>query len=144
MNLRVVPPGIRFNDYVFTEPQRVSDWLRPHYAGVVAILERDPNWAPKAFRPLCFEEFGNTPQIRLPVNFRSMAEPSVAHLFVAVLPLPFSGTAQRCSVRDQLVAAYNPAWQSNITLADPSELARKLDELEKKHDEQTTQVRLLL
>jgi hypothetical protein len=143
MNPHVLPPGIRFSDCVFTEPKRVSEWVRPQYPGVLAILGSDPNWAPKPLRPLCFEEFGPD-AIELPLSLRRMLEHSAAHLFVAVVPLPFCTSAQRRYVRDQLVSTYRPAWQSTPASAEPSELARKLDELEKKHDESATQLRLLV
>jgi hypothetical protein len=144
MNLHVLPLGIRFNDYVFTEPKRIGDWLRPHCPGVLAILGSDPNWAPKPLRPLCFEEFGAEAPLGLPQTLQRLIEHSAGHLFVAVVPMPFSTTAQRRSVRDQLVSVYRPAWQSSAASAEPGELARKLDELEKKHDESATQVRLLV
>jgi hypothetical protein len=129
--------GIRFNDYVFSEPRRLVDWAPPKCAGVCAILARDPSWAPKPFQPLCFWEFGNNSDaLRLPRTVNAEA------LFIATLPMPFSTSAQRAELRDQLVWAYNPVWQAGR--ASGSELAHKLDELERKHEEQTTQLRLLL
>ena len=58
--------------------------------------------------------------------------------------MPFSTTEERCAVRNQLVWAYNPLFQSSRYPAAPNELAHKLDELERKHDDQTMQLRLLL
>ncbi len=130
------PPGIRFDDYVFTEARHISQWMRPQYAGVLVILGGNPQWAPKPFEPLCFEEFGNNDDplaqlVRL-----------AGDLFFSVLPMPFSTTAQRCSLRDQLISAYSPAWQPKRS--GRTELAGKIDELEKKTEEQTNQLRLLL
>jgi hypothetical protein len=138
-----VASGIRFNDYVFTEPRPVADWVPPKYAGVYALLARDANWAPKPFQPLWFGEFGNnahqhvfaTQQFRL-----HKPEP----LLVAVLAAPFSTTNQRCAIRDELIWAYNPVFQPVRSLNGPSELASKLREFEKRHEEQTTELRLLL
>jgi hypothetical protein len=65
-------------------------------------------------------------------------------LMVSILPLPFTTTAERWAIRDELVWAYNPVCQMNGIKAPPLELARKLDELDKKHQEQTAQVMLLL
>jgi hypothetical protein len=73
--------------------------------------------------------------MRLPAN--------AGQLFIAVLPMPFSSSAQRCEVRNQLLWAYNPVYQGS-TRHPENELARKLDELEKRHEEQTTQFQLLL
>ena len=64
-------------------------------------------------------------------------------LFISVLPMPFSSSAQRCDARNQLTWAYNPVCQSSATPS-PSELVRKLDELEKRHEEQSTQFHMLL
>jgi hypothetical protein len=142
----MVTPGIRFNDYLFTEPKSLGDWERPRYAGILAILARDPNWAPKPFQALFFGEFGNNSQEVLLPNgqMRTTGAAGAGGLWVSVLPLPFSTTDQRLEILQQLTWAYNPVWQGKGSATAPSELARKLDELEKKHEEQTTQVRLLL
>jgi hypothetical protein len=133
----MVASGIRFNDYLFTEPRNLAEWVPPKYAGLFAILTLDQNWAPKPFQPLCFGEFGNNSRMAETVR-------GTGHLFIAVLPMPFSTTDQRSAARDQLIWAYSPLWQAKGTPSAPSELARKLEELEKKHEEQTTQFRLLL
>jgi hypothetical protein len=132
----MVASGIRFNDYLFTEPRHLGDWVPPKYAGVFAILTLDPNWAPKPFQPLCFGEFGN--------NSRLAETTRGGNLFVSVLPMPFSTTDQRSAARNQLIWAYSPLWQAKEAPSAPAELARKLEELERKHEEQTTQFQLLL
>jgi hypothetical protein len=138
----VVGPGIRFNDSLFSEPVPLNNWTGAKCAGLFVVLVRDGNWAPRSFQPLCFGEFGNNvrgPLVADCIRTAAHATP----LFVAVLPMPFSSSAQRCGVRDQLVWAYNPVYQGSATPA-PSELARKVDELEKRHEEQSTQFHLLL
>ena len=139
MNTYLVAAGIRFNDYVFSEPRRLVEWVPPKCAGICAILASDPNWAPKPFQPLCFCEFGNNSDLQ-----RLTRVPNTEALLVSALAMPFSTSAQRSEVRNQLVWAYNPVWQANASSADHGELAHKLTELERKHDEQTTQLRLLL
>ena len=139
MNSYLAAAGIRFNDYVFSEPKCLAEWSPPKCAGICAILARDPNWAPKPFQTLCFWEFGNNSE---PLRLARMPNSEV--LFVAALPMPFSTSAQRSEIRDQLVSAYNPIWQPSAGSAGQSELACKLVELEKKHEEQTLQFRLLL
>jgi len=131
--------GIRFNDYLFSEPRRLLNWTPPKCAGLCVILTRDPNWAPKPFQPLCFWEFGNNPDLRALTRM-----PNTEALFVSVLAMPFSTSGQRSEARSQLVWAYNPVWQVSGASPVQNELAHKLDELEKKHEEQTTQIRLLL
>jgi len=135
----LVAAGIRFNDYVFSEPRRLVEWAPPKWAGICVILARDANWAPKPLQPLCFLEFGNNADLR-----RIAHMPNTEALFVSALAMPFSTSSQRSEILNQLVWAYNPVCQANSSSAPRSELAHKLDELERKHEEQTTQLRLLL
>jgi hypothetical protein len=137
--------GVRFNDHVFSEPVKLRGWVPPRYAGLFAILVRDPNWAPRPFQALYFGEFGNNAhELQLPDDQIRLAGRMNADLFfIAELPMLFSTTAQRTAVCDQLVRAYNPIWQTKRH-SSSTELAEKLSELEKKHEEQTTQVQLLL
>ena len=111
-------PGIRFNDCMFSEPVTVDRWTQPKYAGLFAVLVNDPDWAPKSFRPLHFGEFGNNaPLAALPIDYtRLMATAQGRTLFVAVLPLPFSTTAQRRELRNELLWAYNPECQAAETV----------------------------
>jgi len=124
MNPYLAAAGIRFNDFVFSEPKRLVEWTPPKCAGICAILARDSNWAPKPFQPLCFLEFGNNADLR-----RLARIPNTGALFVAALPMPFSTTAQRTEIRNELVGAYNPPWQAAAGAALPDELAHKLHEL---------------
>lgn len=139
MNPYLVVAGIRFNDHLFSEPRRLVEWTLPKIAGVCAILARDSNWAPKPFQPLCFLEFGNNSS-----PLRLAQTPNGEALFVSWLAMPFSTFEQRSEVRNQLVWAYNPVWQASRGSTNQSEFAYKLDVLERKHEEQTTQLRLLL
>jgi hypothetical protein len=141
MNSYLVGTGIRFNDCMFSEPAPLSNLAAPKCGGLFVLLAGDTSWAPRPFQPLCFGEFGNnargllaTDSIRLPAN--------CGPLFISVLPMPFSSSAQRREVRNQLVWAYNPVYQGSAPA--PNDLARKLDELEKRHEEQTTQFRMLM
>jgi hypothetical protein len=105
--------GIRFNDCFFTEPVPALACSMPKCAGLFAVLVSDPNWAPKQFQPLCFGEFGNnTPSRALPFHYQGFQE--AAHgraLMLAVLPLPYTTTAQRRELCRELIAAYNPTFQ---------------------------------
>jgi hypothetical protein len=146
MNPYPVASGIRFNDYLFTEPVRADTWVPPKFAGVFVILATDPNWAPRPFVALHFGEFGNNAtRLHLPVvQTKWLSHAATQGLFVCVLAMPFSTTAQRWAVRNELVSEYNPECQAEAHSEGASELASRLYELEKKHEEQTTQVRLLL
>jgi len=143
MNLNVVPPGIRFDDYVFAEAQHISQWALAQCAGLFVILVRNASWAPKPFEPLYFGEFGNNSQAPLLEVFRMANWAAAPDLFVATLLVPFSTTVQRQALRDVLIRAYNPVWQRRGSER-PIDLERKLEELERRNEEQTNQFRLLL
>jgi len=106
-------PGIRFNDYLFTEPIPLKGWDPPPFAGLYVLLERDANWAPKPFQPLYFGEFGNaTPPVEFFRPCAELAKGSRDHSFIALLPMPFSTTSQRWAVCYELVRAYHPLFKT--------------------------------
>ena len=108
----MVPQGIRLNDCLFSEPTRFADWKVPKYAGLFVILVKDANWVPKPYQPLYFGDFGNnTPDVPL----KHALLPGGASddtLLISLLPMPFSTTAQRWALRNELMWAYNPPWQT--------------------------------
>lgn len=111
------PTGIRFNDCFFVEPVRLVDWTPPRCAGLAVVLTADPNWAPKPFQPLYFGEFGNnTPaHVLLQECARLITATGGRMLAVAVVALPFSTTAQRIALRNELIRAYNPTCQGETS-----------------------------
>ena len=138
--------GIRFNDYFFTQPVELAPWTPPKCAGLYCILVSDPNWAPVAFQPLYFGEFGNNAPAEAVLQECGQAV-AAAHgktLFVSVLPMPFSTSQQRWGLRQELIWAYNPTCQSDGGKAQPRDLAYKLAELERKHREQTAEMMQLM
>jgi hypothetical protein len=90
---------------------------------------RDPNWAPKPFRPLCFNEFGNNaPPSAWTDNYGDVLRAAQGkELLVSVCPIPFSTTAQRRAVRDELIWAYNPICQTSQAqpLREPAKAPRR-------------------
>lgn len=132
-------PGLRLNDCLFSDPVPFAEWLPPACAALVAVLARDYAWAPKPFRPLFFAEFGNDTRR----TFQHGRWWSPGDLYVAVLPMPFSTSAQRRALRNELVSAYNPICQAAVTPA-ADELARKLEDLETRQQEQNAQILALL
>lgn len=137
--------GIRFNDCVFSEPTSISHWTPPHWACLYALLVGDLNWAPRPYQALYFGEFGNNGAERLLEKARDFAARLVGReVFVSVLPMPFSTTTQRWMLRNELIWAYNPPCSTPVgETASPTELVRKLDELERRHHEETAELRLL-
>lgn len=145
MNSHMDKPGIRFNDCVFSEPTALAQWTPPRCAGLYVVLVQDPNWAPRPFQPLYFGEFGHNaalPALRAEqANLAGLA-PQEA-LYAAALPMPFSTTAQRWLLRHELIRAYNPPWCASQSDTPPTELVRKLDELERRHQHETAELRML-
>jgi hypothetical protein len=140
-----VASGIRFNDCFFSEPVSFVSWAPPGCPGLFVILTFDPSWAPRPLRPLYFGEFGNntSPYVLLRECRRVIPQGDSKNVFVSVLPMPFTTTSQRCRLREELISAYNPAYQRNATTSS-GELAQKIDELERKHQEQQAQVMMMV
>jgi len=135
----MVHPGVRFDDCLFTEPVPLAAWRPPTCGGIVAILARNSQWGPKPLQPLYFGEFGNaTGAANLPMMARR------DDLLVSVLPMPYSTAAQRSALCRELIAGHNPACQGNGAMASAAELARKVDELEVRQQEQSQQILSLL
>lgn len=131
MALYPVAPGLRFNDCLFTEPVRLTHWIPPQTPGIVAVLARDCRWAPKPFQPLYFAEFGN--------GAHRTFWPVHGELYAAVLPMPFSTSAQRRALRNELISAYNPTHQAHHPHS-VDELTRCVEELETRQYEQHAQI----
>ena len=145
MHQRGAAPGIRFNDYIFSEPTRLLDWTPSPCAGLLAILAEDSSWAPKPFQPLCFVEFGNNapPVVVLDDLPHVLAAESRA-LYVATLAVPFSTTSQRFAICGDLIRAYNPAYQANSARASRRDLVREVEELDRTNQKRAAQLPPLL
>jgi hypothetical protein len=139
MTCYVVPPGVRFNDSLFSEPAPVGMWRPTGCGGILAILTPNSQWGPRPFQPLYFGEFGN--DAMRGVNLRANIQRD--DLLVSVLPMPYSTAAQRRALCNDLIASHNPVWQANRTVV-PEELARKVDELAARQQEQSQQILSLL
>lgn len=125
MHSYLVPAGIRFKDYLFSEPVQLAGWRAPHCAGVIAILAHNPQWGPKPYQPLFFGACS-----QLPSHVRRN------DLWVALLPMPYSTAQQQRDVCQELAAAYGP-----VTVAD---LTHRIDVLEARQQEQSQQILSLL
>jgi hypothetical protein len=89
-------------------------------------------------------EFGNNGQHGLTLNGWMPSPHGIDSLFVSTLALPFSTSAQRCALRNELIEAYNPISQAEGARTSSRELARKLDAIEVRQHEQNTQIIALL
>jgi hypothetical protein len=140
MTCYVVPPGVRFNDSLFTEPAPLGIWRPTGCAGILAILAPNSQWGPRPFQPLYFGEFGN--DALRGVNLRANIQRD--DLLMSVLPLPYSTAAQRRALCNDLITSHNPLWQANRSVAPVDEMARKVDELAARQQEQSQQILSLL
>jgi hypothetical protein len=125
MNPYLSASGIRLNDCLFTEPVDLAGWHPPQYAGILAVFVHDSSWAPKPLRPLCFGEFGNNvSRAALLANYGQLISAANGNsLLIAVCPMPYSTTAQRWVVRDELVWAYNPSCQAEGHVVSQGDIA---------------------
>jgi hypothetical protein len=140
MSRYLLSAGVRFNDCLFTEPVQIAAWRPPGCAGIVTVLVRNPQWGPKPFQPLYIAEFGNDAASGsiLPASVRR------EDLLISVLPMPYSTAAQRRALCHELIAAYNPACQATGKAVSAFELARKVDQLEARQQEQSDRILSLL
>jgi len=95
---------------------------------------------------LCFGEFGNNSANPLENTGYSWAlrGASARNFLISVLPMPFSTSAQRMALREELVSAYNPALQGHGGTEAPRELAVRMGELERRNQEQAEKILFLL
>ena len=125
MPLYWFPDGIRFSDYLFTEPVPLTGWHAPDCAGIAVILARNPHWGPKPLQPLSFGDIHE-----LPSNLGRN------DLLVSVLPMPYSTAAQRRALCCELMSTRFPVSQAAV--------AHKLDVLEARQQEQGERILSLL
>jgi hypothetical protein len=125
MPLYWFPAGIRFKDYIFSEPVPLAGWHAPDYAGIAVVLARNPHWGPKPLQPLSFGDISELP-------------PNIGRndLLISVLPVPYSTAAQRRALCCELMSARFPV--------STGEVARKLDALEARQQEQGERILSLL
>lgn len=119
-----MPAGIRFQQYWFTEPVPLAGWRPPAVPGIAVILQRNPQWGPKPLEPLYFGDCTELPHARR------------EDLMVAMMPMPYSHPAQRRAVCGELMTT-----RASLSVAD---LARKIDAMEARQQEQGERILSLL
>jgi hypothetical protein len=138
--------GIRFGDYVFTEPIPLDRlFLPPHSTGVYAILIPDPTWGPRDFQPLFFGEFAHgrysITAAELSLSYRAAAGKS---LYIAVLGIPEAHAGDLASLKQKLIYAYRPICNRDDGSDMAIETARRLEQLERRTYEQELHLKLML
>jgi hypothetical protein len=125
MPLYWFPAGIRFKDYLFSEPVPLAGWHAPDCAGIAVILARNPQWGPKPLQPLSFGDISEFP-----------SNLGRSDLLVSVLPMPYSTAAQRRALCCDLMSARFPVSAAEVT--------RKLEVMEARQQEQGERILSLL
>jgi hypothetical protein len=125
--------GIRFADYVFSEPVPLTQFSSiQQLAGIYVVLVPDPTWGPWHLQPLLFGEFGGPRQE--PVNQEQQAcclrAAAGRTLYIAVYTLPLQHTSELSRMKQELIEHYHPI--GNQGAAGSAEIAQKLNTLEKK------------
>ena len=126
--------GIRFADYVFSDPAPLGRFSLPqHAAGLYVLLLPDPGWGPWHFQPLFFGEFGSQREASMSQAQQTCCLKVAAgrSLYFAVYAIPDQHGWATSEIKKQLIGRYQPV--SNFEAVDGAvALAQKLDILEHK------------
>ena len=138
--------GIRFGDYVFSEPIPLDRlFLPPHSTGVYAILIPDATWGPRDFQPLFFGEFAHgryaITAAELSLSYRAAAG---KNLYIAVLAIPEAHAGELASLKSKFIHDYRPICNRDEVSEMAVETARRLEQLERRAYEQEIQLKLML
>jgi hypothetical protein len=140
------PVGIRFADYVFSDPLPLDRFSLPaRSAGLYVLLMPDPSWGPWRLQPLFFGEFGAQREVHM-TQAQQLCCLRVAAgrtLYFAVYAIPQQHASATLQMTKELIDRYCPV--SNLESVDASVgLAYRLDSLEKKIIEQDAVLKLAL
>src|SRR5439155_560607 len=104
--------GIRFADYVFSEPVPLAICVTtPQSMGVYAVLVPDATWGPRHFQPIFFGVFNGQRQSQLtPDDYRRCLRAAAGkQLYVAAYHIPLLGDpSESHRVQRELVHIYSP------------------------------------
>ena len=140
--------GIRFADYVFSEPIPLAICVtEPQRMGVYAVLVPDATWGPRHFQPIFFGVFNGHHQSQLsPDDYRRCLRAAAGKLlYVAAYNMPLVGDPSESQrIQRELVQIYSPLCNHDSADASSAELVRKLDALEMKNQEHEALLKVLL
>jgi hypothetical protein len=112
--------GIRWGNYLFSEPRVFGTGLVAPVPGVYAIMVTDATWTPRNFRPLYF---GETEDFRKRVGFAHekygnwKLHAGSLTLYVSHYHTLGTSTERRKAIEEELIGKYNPPC--NIMLLGP-------------------------
>jgi hypothetical protein len=138
--------GIRFSDYVFSDPAPLSRFsLPPRAMGLYVILMPDASWGPWHLQPLFFGEFGPARDVHMSQAQQACCLKVAAgrSLYFALYAVPHQHGWAISEIQKELIARYGPI--ANLESIDAStDLVQRLDALEKKMIEQDAVLKLAL
>ena len=146
---RALPPhasGIRFADFVFSEPIQVEYAICPvASAGIYVLLISDPTWSPRQFQPVYFGEFGvnGQPQMSTAEQMRCLRIASGRSSYLAVHAVPLQHASEVSRVKQELIHQYVPLGNLDSTRGH-AESRTRIEDLEKKIAEHEGMLKLLL
>jgi len=139
--------GIRFADYVFSEPVPLAICMAPQRKGVYAVLVPDTTWGPRHFQPIFFGVFNSQHEAQLsPDDYRRCLRAAAGKiLYVAAYNMPLlCDPSESHRIQSELVHIYSPLCNHDSAGASSAELVRKLDALETKNQEHEALLKVLL
>ena len=138
--------GIRFADYVFSDPAPLDRFALPfHSAGLYVVLMPDASWGPWQLQPLFFGEFRREGEVRMSSAQQTCCLKVAAgrSLYFALYAVPHQQGWATSEIQKELIALYRPI--ANLESIDiTASLAQRLESLEKKMVEQDAVLRLAL
>ena len=105
--------SIYFADYLFNDPERLTNWKPPYMAGIYAILVDEPLRTPGPLLPVYFGETDDMSKSGLIQRHPShdcwyKQTGSVYRLYIAVCEMPDSSPSERQRVAIELIKQYRP------------------------------------
>ena len=140
--------GIRFADYLFTEPIPLDTSLIPYVQGLFVVLIFDFTWAPRQFQPLFFGEVGRRQGSPIARNdyLRWLRTAAGKQLYLAICPIPATHVLALPGIKNHLVDAYDPVCnrepvETGLLSAD---VLSRLDTFQEKQKEHDALIRLMV
>src|SRR5215831_1451534 len=103
--------GIRFADYVFSDPAPLDRFSLPfRSAGLYVVLMPDSSWGPWQFQPLFFGEFGPECEVRMSHAQQTCCLKVAAgrNLYFALYAFPHQQGWTTSEIQKELIARYRP------------------------------------
>jgi hypothetical protein len=139
--------GIRFADYLFTNPTPIERCTFPaRVTGIFVVLVPDPTWGPWHLQPLYFGQFRLNGESEMSVTEQILCLRVAAGkpLYVASFSLPIEQTFELSRIMRDLIDRYRPIVNRQATDESAGDIAHKFDAVEKRIYEQEAVLKVVL